>query len=218
MSQHFPPYVNTLFRLALFLVPVGVGAVIYAVYAWTWSGYATGQDRAAEQPVAFSHGHHVGGLGIDCRYCHASAEKSAFADLPSTHACMSCHSQVWNQAEALEPVRESFRTGKPIAWSRVNDLPGYVFFNHGIHVEKGVGCAVCHGRLDAMPATFKSRSLYMKWCLDCHRDPAPFLRPKEEVFNMDWRPTGDALAQGKELLARYRIRTERMTDCTVCHR
>lgn len=218
MAQVFPPSSNTLFRVALLMLPFGAGAAIYLAYAWTWSDFTTGRNQALEQPVPFSHEHHVAGLGIDCRYCHASVEKSSFADLPPTHTCMSCHSQIWNQAAALEPVRESFRSHKPIAWTRVNDLPEFVFFNHEIHVNKGVACVVCHGRVDKMPITFKSQSLYMKWCLDCHRDPAPFLRPKEEVFNMDWRPPGDALAQGRELIKRYHIDRDRMMDCTVCHR
>jgi hypothetical protein len=218
MAQIFSPSSNTLFRVALLLLPIGAGVLIYLIWVWTWSDYTTGINQAPVQPVPFSHEHHVGGLGIDCRYCHASVENSSFADLPSTHTCMSCHSQIWNQAAMLEPVRESFRTHKPIPWIRVNDLPGFVFFNHEIHVNKGVGCAVCHGRMDEMPLTFKSHSLYMKWCLDCHRHPAPFLRPREEVFNMDWQPRGDALAQGRELLKRYHITPERMTDCTVCHR
>jgi hypothetical protein len=200
------------------MLPIGAGCAIYLAHAWTWSDYATGVNQVLEQPVPFSHEHHVAGLGIDCRYCHASVEKSSFADLPSTHTCMSCHSQIWNQAAILEPVRKSFRTQKPIPWVRVNDVPGYVFFNHEIHVNKGVGCAVCHGRVDEMPITFKTGSQYMKWCLDCHRDPGPFLRPMEEVFNMDWRPAGDAVAQGKEWIRRYHINPGRMTDCTVCHR
>ncbi|MDB5048974.1 MAG: hypothetical protein JWO30_2045 [Fibrobacteres bacterium] len=218
MGQIFPPSANTLFRAAVVLTPLALLGAAYLAYLWTWSDFVTGANRIPAQPVPFSHKHHVSGLGIDCRYCHAAVEKSAFADLPSTHTCMTCHSQIWNQAAILEPVRESFRADKPIPWVRVNDLPGYVYFNHAIHVNKGVGCAVCHGPVDRMPMTWKSRSLYMKWCLDCHRDPAPFLRPREEVFNMEWKPGADGLAQGRELMQRYHIHAERMTDCTLCHR
>jgi hypothetical protein len=212
---------NTLSRAAFVLAPIAAMGAAWLGYSWTWSGYSTGVDRVPRQPVPFSHKHHVSGLGIDCRYCHASVEKSSFADMPPTQTCMTCHSQIWNQSEMLEPVRESFRTGKPIAWVRVNDLPGYVYFNHAIHENKGVGCAVCHGEVDEMAMTRKTAPLYMKWCLECHGDPARFLRPPEAEFDMEWKPPGDegdALAQGRALMKHYRIHAERMTDCTVCHR
>src|SRR4051812_27759545 len=141
MGQIFPPSANTLFRTALVLAPVAALGAAYLAYMWTWSDSVTGANRSPGQPVPFSHKHHVSGLGLDCRYCHASVEQSAFADLPSTHTCMTCHSQVWTDAALLEPVRQSARTGIPVAWTRVYDLPGYVYFNHAIHVNKGVGCA-----------------------------------------------------------------------------
>jgi hypothetical protein len=221
MAQLFPPSANTFARLGLALVPVGALGAVCLTYALAWSDYETGVNETPEQPVAFSHQHHVGGLGIDCRYCHVTVENSSFADLPPTQTCMSCHSQVWTGAPMLEPVRESFRTGKPLAWTRVNDLPDFVYFDHSIHVAKGVGCDVCHGNVERMPMMRKAHSLYMKWCLDCHNDPAPNLRPREQVFNADWKPPArpsEALAMGRELMRRYHVRTNGLTDCVVCHR
>lgn len=216
--QAFGPSANAVSRTALILLPAAALAALYLTHAAAVSEYATGSNRAPVQPLPFSHRHHASELGIDCRYCHASVEKSAFVDLPPTHTCMSCHSQVWEQAAALEPLRKSFREGIPVPWVRVNDLPGYVYFDHGRHVRQGVGCAVCHGRVDEMAAVRNVNAFTMRWCLDCHRDPAPSLRPRSEVFNMAWRPAGDALAQGRKLMSLYRINPQRMTDCTVCHR
>jgi len=219
MPQIFTPKANTWIRVLILALPVLAVGVFALGYGLTWSGYETGVSQVKKQPIPFSHRHHVGELGLDCRYCHASVATSAFADLPPAHTCMSCHSQIWNQAEMLAPLRESFRTGKPLAWVRVHDLPGFVYFHHGIHLAKGVGCTECHGRVDKMSLTFKTRSLYMKWCLDCHRDPGPHLRPPDEVFNPRWRPTGDPLLQGKKWMEYYRIAPARsLTDCVVCHR
>jgi hypothetical protein len=230
MAQIFPPSANTWMRLGFLLLPVGAVGSICLAYALAWSDYETGVGQAPEQPVPFSHEHHVGGLGIDCRYCHAAVEKSSFADLPPAQTCMSCHSQIWTQAAALAPLREGFRAGKPLAWSRVNDLPDFVHFDHSIHAAKGVGCETCHGRVDRMPLTVKAHSLYMKWCLDCHNDPAPNLRPVDAVFSMGWawparqdslaRNGGwkDGLTMGRELMRRYHVRTQGMTDCVTCHR
>ena len=143
-----------------------------------------------EQPIPFSHAHHVGGLGIDCRYCHTSVETSSFAGIPPTKTCMNCHSQIWSTSPTLEPVRESFRTGVSIQWTRVNDLPDYVYFNHSIHVNKGIGCESCHGRVDRMPLTWQENSLQMDWCLDCHRDPGKHIRPRDGNH-------GDGLSAGR---------------------
>jgi hypothetical protein len=245
MAQIFPASANTLARLALALLPAGAVAAVGLTYALARSDYATGVGAAPAQPVPFSHQHHVGGLGMDCRYCHATVENSSFADLPPAQTCMSCHSEVWRDAAVLEPLRESFRSGRPLAWTRVNDLPDYVYFDHSIHLAKGVGCVSCHGRVDAMPLTVKAHSLYMKWCLDCHNDPAPNLRPRELVFDMDmeWtarrgvareagsattgagptpsgypKPDADPAALGRELMRRYHVRTAGLTDCVTCHR
>jgi hypothetical protein len=157
--------------------------------------------------------------GIDCRYCHTSVEKSSFAGIPSTKICMNCHSQIWAGSPMLEPVRESFRSGRSLEWTRVHNLPGFVYFDHGIHVNKGVGCSTCHGRVDRMPLTWRENSLYMEWCLECHREPERFVRPRAEVFNMDWQPPQnktDRLALGRKLVQEYGI--QKLTSCSVCHR
>jgi len=183
------------------------------------SGYNTGQDNFVEQPIQFSHAHHVGGIGIDCRYCHTSVEESAFANIPPTKTCMNCHSQIWNDAPILEPVRASYRTNTPLHWTRVHDLPDFVYFNHSIHVKKGMGCATCHGPVDRMPLMYQQASLQMSWCLDCHRNPAKYIRPREEVFNMNWqRPAGDP-GLGDRLVRDYKIASvEQLPSCSTCHR
>jgi hypothetical protein len=162
----------------------------------------------------------VRGLGLDCRYCHTSVETSSFAGIPPTETCMTCHSQIWSESPMLEPVRESYRTNRPLAWNRVHDLPDFAYFNHGIHVAKGVGCVSCHGRVDLMPLMWKEQPLTMEWCLGCHRAPERHVRPREYVFNMEWQPPSAQLALGKELVHEYGIETEtgRLTNCSTCHR
>jgi Cytochrome c7 and related cytochrome c len=214
--QIFHRSTNTIAKVSIF------GAVAFlAVLLWLWStllrsAYATGQGVIQKQPVPFSHDHHVAGLGIDCRYCHTTVEKSAFAGIPPTETCMNCHRQIWTNADLLEPVRESYRSGTPIAWNRVNDLPDYVYFNHAIHVAKGVGCAECHGQVDEMPLMRQTASLQMEWCLDCHRDPGKRLRPRTEVFNMKWRRPADSEAMEARLVREYDVKS--LTSCSVCHR
>jgi hypothetical protein len=197
--------------------------VLIALGCMSWgvenSSYVTGQQIMLEQPIPFSHEHHVGGLGIDCRYCHTSVADSSFAGLPPTKTCMTCHSQIWTNAPMLEPVRESWRTGVPIRWQRVNTVPQYVYFDHSIHIQKGVGCATCHGKVNEMPLMQQNASLQMSWCLNCHRKPEQFLRPREEVFSMNYQPPDDQLALGKELCDRYHVRSSQaLTDCYTCHR
>src|SRR5688572_28489915 len=188
MAQIFHRSANTLSRVTLF------GAVFIAGFAlWVIGGivrypYFTNQGVQRVQPVPFSHQHHVGGLGIDCRYCHTSVETSSFAGIPPTSTCMNCHSQIWTNAEMLEPVRASFASGTPIRWSRVHRLPDFVHFNHSIHVAKGIGCSSCHGRVDKMNLMSQESPLTMSWCLSCHREPEKYIRPKDQVFNMEWRP------------------------------
>ena len=214
--QIFHRSTNTIAKVSIF------GAVAFlAVLLWLWStllrsAYATGQGVIQKQPVPFSHDHHVAGLGIDCRYCHTTVEKSAFAGIPPTETCMNCHRQIWTNADLLEPVRESYRSGTPIVWNRVNDLPDYVYFNHAIHVAKGVGCVECHGQVDEMPLMRQTASLQMEWCLDCHRDPGKRLRPREEVFNMKWRRPADFEAMQARLVREYDVKS--LTSCSVCHR
>ena len=174
------------------------------------------QDVPREQPLPFSHAHHVGGLGIDCRYCHTSVEVSAYANIPPTKICMNCHSQMWAASQTLEPVRESWRTGRSIEWTRVNDLPDYVYFNHSIHVAKGVGCTSCHGRTDKQNLTLQAAPLTMQWCLECHRHPERYLRPREEVFSMEYTPPANQVSLGRRLIREYHVRS--LISCSTCHR
>src|SRR5882762_1188961 len=183
MAQIFHRSTNFIARFSLFSGIFLAGLALTAVLGLARSPYFTRQNVVRDQPVPFSHKHHVGDDGIDCRYCHTSVETSSFAGLPPTETCMSCHSQIWANAELLEPVRASFRTGKSLEWSRVHDLPDFVYFNHSIHADKGIGCSTCHGRVDRMPVMYKVNTLYMQWCVECHRNPAQFVRPRDQVFN-----------------------------------
>lgn len=216
MAQLFPRYCNTIARVTIAGVVLGGCALGWATYAITWSPYYTDVDRPQSQPVPFSHEHHVSGLGIDCRYCHTTVEKSSFAGIPPTETCMTCHSQVWRDAPVLAPVRESWATGKRLHWNRVHDLPDYVYFNHSIHVQKGVACVSCHGRVDQMPLMSKTHSLYMKWCLECHRAPERNVQPKDEVFVMK-EPQTDP-ERGLELVHSFGIQKKKLEDCSICHR
>lgn len=217
MPQLFPPSANTLSRLTILLVVVGLAALGVVGYGWVQSSYATGVGRPVEQPVPFSHEHHVGGLGLDCRYCHTTVEKASFAGMPSTHTCMTCHSQVWADSPMLAPVRDSLASGEPLAWNRVNDLPDYAYFDHRAHVTHGVGCVSCHGRVDRMPLMAQAHPMRMQWCLSCHRAPEQHLRPMEAVFDMEWHAK-DQKALGERLVAEYRIPRDRLGDCYTCHR
>jgi Cytochrome c7 and related cytochrome c len=220
MAQIFHRSFNTISKLSIF------GAVfLLAGAGWAWarfirSDYVTGVGVFRDQPVQFSHQHHVSGLGIDCRYCHTSVEKSSFAGIPQTEICMNCHSQIWTHSPMLEPVRESYRSGKPIdksiSWVRVHNLADFVYFDHSIHVAKGVGCVTCHGRVDRMPLTTQVASLHMEWCLECHRYPERYVRPRDKVFDMEWEPE-DQMSLGIRLVEQYQIR-QNNTSCSVCHR
>lgn len=219
MSQIFPRSANALAKGSiagvLFLALVG-GWLTLTIQRSTWT---TGQNEFVEQPVQFSHAHHVGGMGLDCRYCHTSVENSSFAGIPPTRTCMNCHSEIWTNAPLLEPVRASFRNSENLTWIRVHDLPDFVYFNHQIHVRQGVGCATCHGEIDKMALTYQANTLLMEWCLDCHRAPEQYLRPREEVFNMAYRAPENQLELGLELKREYNISDSRhMTSCSVCHR
>ncbi len=218
MAQLFPRGANTIARLSIGAVVLGAAGLGWGAYSVLRSPYMTHVAVPLDQPVPFSHEHHVAGLGIDCRYCHTSVEKSAFAGIPPTETCMTCHSQVWKDAPVLQPVRDSLQNGTPLRWTRVHDLPDYVYFDHSIHVNKGVGCASCHGRVDQMPITWKTQELQMRWCLDCHRDPAKNLRPRDEVFNMTYEKPDNQAALGSRLFAQHHIRSEGLTDCVTCHR
>jgi hypothetical protein len=216
MPQIFHRSTNTFSRVSIFGAVFFVAGFFSVLGVLVRSPYATGVGVNVAQPVQFSHKHHVGDDGIDCRYCHTSVEDSSFAGIPPTETCMNCHSQIWAQAPALEPVRESWRTGRPIQWARVHDLPDFVYFNHSIHVQKGFGCATCHGPVHEMALTYKAETLQMEWCLECHRNPAKYVRPREEVFNMHWQPPANQLVLGEQLVREYNIQS--MTSCSICHR
>jgi hypothetical protein len=208
MAQIFHPSVNTIAKASIF----GGVFVLMAV------GWMTDQGLHREQPVPFSHEHHVRGLGIDCRYCHGSVEDSHFAGIPPTKTCMTCHSKIWTDAELLEPVRESWRTNTPIQWQRVHNLPHFAYFNHSMHVNKGIGCTTCHGQVDTMPLMYQNASLQMQWCLNCHRQPEAFVRPRDKVYDTTYEPA-DQADLGPKLVAEYHIPTDgRLTNCSTCHR
>jgi len=218
MAQIFHPSTNTISRVSLFSLLFLIAFLLWVLAEIQRSPYVTEADVEREQPVQFSHKHHVADDGIDCRYCHTSVETSAFAGIPPTKTCMNCHSQIFRDSPYLEPVRESFRTGRPIEWTRVHQLPDFVYFDHSIHVNKGVGCATCHGQIDQMPLVRQVVSLQMEWCLGCHRQPEPYLRPRDQIFNMTWQPPSDQLEQGRRLAKLYRIRSvEELTSCSTCH-
>lgn len=214
--QIFHPSTNTISRLTIYGAVIFAGLLSYVLYEVGQSSYYRAQTIPQIQPVPFSHEHHVAQLGIDCRYCHTSVEKSAFAGMPSTQTCMSCHSQIWTNAAMLAPVRESYETGQSIAWTRVNALPEFVYFNHSIHIAKGIGCTTCHGQIDKMALTWRATTLQMTWCLDCHRHPEEYVRPKNEVFNVDYSPPPNQLELGRELVRKYKIMS--LTSCETCHR
>jgi hypothetical protein len=232
MAQIFHRSTNSISRATIFGAVFVVAVLFWAAAQVQRSPYVTYAGVVRPQPAPFSHQHHVAGLGIDCRYCHTSVENSRFAGIPPTKTCMNCHAQIWTKAPMLEPVRESFRTDKSLVWTRVNDLPDFVYFDHSIHINKGVGCNTCHGPVDRMPLMYNYASLQMEWCLNCHRAPEKNLRPRDQVFNMRYQaPTADSpvIVDGKSfvdqdslglhLVKAYKLRSERdITSCNTCHR
>jgi len=218
VSQIFSPAADLWLRLFLAAVAVATMTGFAALAGYVRSDYVTRQGWARQQPIPFSHEHHVGGLGIDCRYCHTGVEDTASAGFPPTHTCMTCHSQVWTDAAMLAPVRDSLATDTPIRWHRVAKLPEYVYFRHDMHIRAGVGCVTCHGRIDRMKLTMRAEPFQMGWCLDCHRDPAPRLRPPEFVTSMSWQTDQDRRALGEKLMAAHGIAGKDLTHCYTCHR
>jgi hypothetical protein len=216
MSQIFQRSANTLSKVSIFGVLTLVASLILLAMALGRSSYVTGAHEYIQQPIQFSHLHHVLDDGIDCKYCHTSVETSAFAGIPPTKTCMNCHSQIFSTEPILEPVRASFRDNTPLKWIRVHDLPDFVYFNHSIHVKKGVGCESCHGRVDQMPLMQQERSLQMQWCLDCHRAPEKFVRPRSEITTMGYQPPEPQSTLGPKLVKEYGIETR--TTCSTCHR
>jgi cytochrome c7-like protein len=218
MSQIFHRSTNTISRVSIYAAVFVLAGLAWVLMALDRSPYTTKQGIVLRQPVPFSHEHHVAGLGLDCRYCHTSVETSRFAGLPPTTTCMNCHKLIWADSDMLEPVRASLRDERPIVWTRVHDLPDFAYFDHSIHVAKGIGCVSCHGRVDEMPLMRQAAPLQMEWCLECHRHPETRVRPRAEVFNMTWRPA-DQRSLGPRLVKEYGIRSERdLTSCSTCHR
>ena len=216
MPQTFHRSTNTISRLSIFGTVFVLTGTVWLLLTVNRSSYVSGVKIAREQPIPFSHKHHVTGIGLDCRYCHTSVEESAFAGLPPTETCMTCHSQVWPNAPLLAPARVSFQENTPIEWNRVHDLPDFTYFNHSIHLHKGIGCQSCHGEVDQMPLVWKENTLNMEWCLDCHRAPEAHLRPREEVFNLNYKPPSNQEELAAELIAKYTI--QKLDNCSVCHR
>lgn len=216
MSQIFSKSANAWSKASIFAVLGLLATIGGAVGVLQRSDFVTSANQFKDQPVQFSHQHHVGGIGIDCRYCHTSVEVSSTAGIPPTKTCINCHSQIWSTSPYLEPVRSSFRDDKPLKWLRVHDTPDFVYFNHSIHVKKGMGCETCHGRVDQMPLMRQQNTLQMEWCLNCHRNPEQFVRPRSEVFTMGYVPAVDQRELGPQLVAEYKIQS--LTNCSVCHR
>jgi len=229
MPQIFHRSFNTIAKVSIFASVFVAGGLIWVCLIFARSSYGTGSGVVVQQRVPFSHQHHVGVLGIDCRYCHSDVEHSSFAGIPPTKTCMNCHSQIWVGSNMLAPVRESYNTNRPLHWRRVYNLPGFVYFDHSIHVNKGIGCKECHGRIDEMPLTHQYPSLLMEWCLDCHRHPQDHIRPRSKVFDLRWAPSDeidpqthkpmDQATLGERLVKQYKIPdTHFLTSCSVCHR
>jgi hypothetical protein len=228
MPQIFPQSTNTISKVSIFGSLFIMAGALWVCIIYTRSSYGTDQGVVLVQPVPFSHEHHVGQLGIDCRYCHTSVETSSFAGFPPTKTCMNCHSQIWVGSTMLEPVRDSYATNQSLVWHRVYNVPGFAYFDHSIHIHKGIGCASCHGRVDEMPMLFQYPTLLMEWCLACHRHPEDNLRPKEQVFNLKWTASDEKDANGqpydqqtlgRKLFTEYGIKDQhQLTSCSVCHR
>ncbi len=219
MPPIFPPRSNIFARASIVVVLFLVAAIAGGLVWWVHSSTFNKVGVPVAQPVPFPHNFHIGAVGLNCRYCHDSVDKSSFADLPPTETCMSCHSQVLTNSVLLQPVRDSWETGVPVEWNRVNNVPDYVYFNHQAHVTKGVGCETCHGRVDTMSTDVKAETFYMAWCLECHRNPAKFVRPVANVYDMGYKPAEDQQVLGARLVAEYDILPpNQLTNCSICHR
>ncbi len=218
MGQIFHRSANTFTKLVLAGMAAGLALACVVGYMTTWSSYKTGVGVDVAQPVPFSHLHHVRGAGLDCRYCHGGVETSAFAGLPPTQTCMTCHSQLLANSPMLKPVRDSFQTKVSLQWNRVQKLPDFVYFAHNIHIKKGIGCSTCHGHVESMPLMRAQKAFHMKECLECHREPARFIRPRNQVFNMAWQAPPNQLEVGRKLVHEYGLQLTILTNCSTCHR
>ena len=217
MAQVFHRSINWAAKLSILFVLALAGLSLAILLNINRLDYVSHVGLAKDQPVPFSHKHHVTGMGIDCRYCHTSVEESSFAGIPPVETCMGCHSLVWTEAPLLEPVRAAWRDQVPLQWTRVHDLPDFVYFRHDIHVAKGIGCTSCHGPVDQMPLMYKENTLNMEWCLECHREPEKHIRPREHVFDVTWSPPADQERVGARLVEEYDVQVSQLTDCSVCH-
>ncbi len=217
MAAIFRPGANLAAKLGLIIGALLVVGGIGWWWAWPRTDYERNDNWTVGQTVPFSHEHHVGGLGLDCRYCHIRIAQAVTGSMPPTHVCMTCHSQIWTNAGILAPVRDSLANNTPVVWNRVTNLPDYVFFNHSIHIAKGVGCAECHGPIDRMDLTYKARNMTMTFCIDCHADPGPRLRPADQVYNMEWQ-RGPDTPSPKALMAQYHVPSRDLLNCSICHR
>jgi hypothetical protein len=218
MPQIFSPAADTWLKIFFVAALCSIAGIFVIAGGYVRSDYLTGKGWVLNQPIPFSHEHHVSGLGIDCQYCHNTVETSADAGIPPTYTCMTCHSQIWTGALMLEPLRQSLAKGIPLHWNRVAKLPDYVYFNHSVHIRAGVGCVTCHGQVDRMPLMQRAQPFEMQWCISCHRDPAPNLRPRASVTDMNWSTNEDRRELGHKLMAEYGIDPKRLTDCYTCHR
>jgi len=216
MPQLFRPSSNTVAKVSIALVVLLLGSTLAVAYIMDRGPWTTSVRVAPQQPIPFSHKHHVKDDGIDCRYCHTSVETSSYAGLPATEICMTCHSQIWSNATLTQPIRDSWASGKSIEWTRVHDLPDFVYFNHSIHINKGIGCSTCHGQVNEMPLTYRVNTLNMNWCVNCHRNPARYIRPRSEVFNIDYVYPSNQDELGARLVKEYHAQS--LTDCVTCHR
>lgn len=216
MPALFPPWSDTVLRVALSVTFVSTIGGLFFLMAWARSPSATGEAELVTQPVKFDHRHHVRDDGIDCLYCHSDARTSPYAGVPATSVCMGCHNQIWSSSPELAAVRASAFNHVPIEWVRVDNLPDHVFFDHSIHVAKGVGCVTCHGRVDEMASVVQSKSLLMSFCIDCHRAPEKQLRPRDQITNVEWTPSVPQEELGRKLVAEYDVHPK--TDCSGCHR
>ncbi len=214
MNPLFPPWANAAVRWGVVLAAVAIVGGPVALWGVVRLPWVTGEYRPIQQPVPVDHRHHGGDDGIDCRYCHETVERSSTAGIPATGLCLNCHSQIWNSSPLLEPVRRSAFTGEPLAWRRVYKLPDFVFFNHSIHVAKGIGCESCHSRVDQMAGIYQAVPLTMGWCLSCHRNPTPNLRPAGAITAMGWAQSTPE--EGRRLAQQLDVRPG--TNCTTCHR
>jgi hypothetical protein len=214
--QIFHRSANTISRVSIFGGLFIIAGLLVLIAELDRTPWVTEAHVPREQPIQFSHERHVAGNGIDCRYCHTSVEDSSFAGIPPTKTCMNCHSQIFSNSPFLAPVRDSFANNTPLQWTRVHDLPDFVYFNHSIHVKKGVGCTTCHGPVDRMPLMWQEASLKMEWCLDCHRNPEKYVRPRDQVFSVDYKAPSNQDELGARLVREYQI--QKLTSCSTCHR